>query len=37
MENLGHEIGHSLYTAAHNLWTIPIAISSKDMGMLWYH
>ena len=37
MENLGQEIGHSLYTAAQNEGTTPMAVSSKDAGMLWHH
>ena len=34
MENLGHEIEHSLYTAAQNLGITPMTVSSKDVVML---
>ncbi len=37
IENLGQEIGLSLYTAAQYQGTTLIAVSCKDVGMHWYH
>ena len=35
MENVGHKIEYSLYTAAQNKGTTLTGVKSKDVGLLW--